>query len=257
MKRFLLIAALLVFAVSCKKEQDKTQIIPQDFDTEEVALDSSDVADCKDKACPKIDIQFTKIEGDSDFARTVNAQNEKELIKILHISQDKPKATSVEAALEGFVEDYFKFKAIDSLTRTSYEAVIDQELKSKNDRTVVFKTSHYIYTGGAHGYGGITFANYNAETGALLTQEDLIKDRSGFTDFMEEKFRQQYQIPKEANINSKGFLFEDDKFVLPENIAVTDKEVILIYNPYEAASYADGQLRFVFPKASVEKYFKY
>ncbi len=258
MKKLLFIAALILLVSSCKKDQkQKKQDAPTAFETEEVVLDSSAVEACINKKCPDIEIRYLRVKGNLDFAQSINRNNEKEIIKVLHVGQDQPKANNVEEALAEFVDDYFKFKAIDSLTHTSYEAQIEQEIKSRNSRTVVFRTSHYIYTGGAHGYGGLHFDNYDAHTGKLLDKDDLIRDRKGFTDFVEEKFRLQYQIPKEANINATGFFFDNDEFALPENIAVTDKEVILVYNPYEAASYSEGQLRFVFPRSTVERWLNY
>lgn len=258
MKKFAFITILFIFVTSCKKEhKEKTEVSAEKFETEEIMRNASNIDSCKDKECPDIDLVYTKIKKNSKFSKSVNRNNEKELVQILHLAEDKPLAQSLDQALDEFVDEYFKFKKIDSLTHTSYEAQIEQTIKSQNDKTLVFKTSYYIYTGGAHGYGAVVFSNYDAQTGKLLTKNDLIDDVRSFTDFVEEKFRLQYQIPKTANINSKGFFFDDDQFVLPENIAVTDKEVILVYNPYEVASYAEGQLRFVFPKASVEKWLKY
>lgn len=258
MKKLWILVAVILTVSSCQKDRkQKNQVPPQEFETEEVVLDSSAIDACKNKTCPDIDIQYLRIKGNSDFAKEINTNNEAEVIKVLHVGQDEPEAKNVREALTGFVEDYFKFKAIDSLTETSYEAQIEQQIKSQNQNTVVFRTSHYIYTGGAHGYGAVHFANYDAHTGKLLTKEDLIKDIPSFTDFVEEKFRLEYGIPKDANINETGFLFDNDEFSLPDNIAVTDKEVVLVYNPYEAASYSEGQLRFVFPKSTVEKWFNY
>ncbi len=258
MKKFAFAITLLILMVSCKKEhKEKTEAHAQKFETEQVVRDASNIASCKDKDCPDIDLVYTRVKEDSNFGQRINQNNEKELIQILHLAEDQPLAQSVDQALDEFVEEYFKFKKIDSLTHTSYEAQIEQSIKSQNDKTLVFKTSYYIYTGGAHGYGAVLFSNYDAQTGKLLQKKDLIDDLPSFKDFVEEKFRLQYQIPETANINSKGFFFDDDQFVLPENIAVTDKEVILVYNPYEVASYAEGQLRFVFPKESVEKWLKY
>src|SRR5699024_277078 len=117
--------------------------------------------------------------------------------------------------------------------------------------------SYYLFTGGAHGYGGVHFLNFDAQSGKYLTAEDMISDIPALTDFVEKKFRQKYNIPPNVDINSQGFFFDDGKFALPENMALTDNELILLYNPYEAASYSEGQIRFVFPRKTVEKWLKY
>ena len=73
----------------------------------------------------------------------------------------------------------------------------------------------------------------------------------------EKEFRKKYKIPEGENINAKGFFFENDKFALPENIAVTKNRVILVYNRYEAASYAEGELKLSIPKNKVAQWLIY
>ena len=37
-------------------------------------------------------------------------------------------------------------------------------------------------------------------------------------------------------------MFEENQFTLPENIGLSADAIVLHYNPYEVASYADGSL---------------
>jgi hypothetical protein len=49
-------------------------------------------------------------------------------------------------------------------------------------------------------------------------------------------------------------MFEDEKFYLPQNIFYTDKGLLLYYNSYEAASYADGPKELLLPYKEVNEY---
>lgn len=256
MKNYLLLFCFTVILTSCnttKKEGNPTA-----FETETIRLDSTNLTACKDSHCPEVLVQYEKIKGNSDFSKSINAKTSAELIRLFDNVEDmdSPNKT-VEEAVNGFVNDYFEFKRDYPESVAEYEASIEQKILDQNDQTLVFKTSFYLFTGGAHGYGGVRFLNFDAETGKLLSHAELISDIPAFTDFVEERFRKKYNIPPETNINSQGFFFDDGKFVLPENIAVTSDSVILLYNPYEAASYAQGQLRFVFPKKAVKQWMKY
>ena len=49
-------------------------------------------------------------------------------------------------------------------------------------------------------------------------------------------------------------MFEDEKFQLPQNIFFTDKGLLLYYNSYEIASYADGPKELLFSYKEVNDY---
>ena len=68
------------------------------------------------------------------------------------------------------------------------------------------------------------------------------------------KFRAKYKIPASKPINATGLMFEDEKFQLPQNIFFTDKGLLLYYNSYEIASYADGPKELLFSYKEVNDY---
>ena len=96
--------------------------------------------------------------------------------------------------------------------------------------------------------------NFDPETGRLLSNKDLFSE--GFKEFAEKRFREKNNIPENEPINSTGFFFEDDKFQLPKNIGFHSNKVVLRYNSYEIASYAEGNIQLEFKTQEVKKYFK-
>ena len=74
--------------------------------------------------------------------------------------------------------------------------------------------------------------------------------------YNDKKFRNQKKLSADGNINSTGFLFENDVFALPNVIGFTANEMVLVYNPYEIASYVDGQTILKFKFSEVQEYLK-
>ena len=52
-------------------------------------------------------------------------------------------------------------------------------------------------------------------------------------------------------------MFENDTFQLPQNIFYTEDGLLLYYNSYEAASYADGPKEILFPYDKISKFLLY
>src|SRR5699024_6185148 len=174
MKKFAVLISILILLSSCKNDKKKQvrSAQPAEFDVTHVVLDSSNLSACENGDCPRIKVDFIRLKGDTALSNSFNRKNTDDLLTIFNIDQDKPKADDVKDAVNGFVNDYFTFKKDYPESKVSYEATVDQEIKSKNKNTLVLKTSYYLFTGGAHGYGGVHFLNFDAQSGKYLTAED-------------------------------------------------------------------------------------
>jgi hypothetical protein len=113
-----------------------------------------------------------------------------------------------------------------------------------------------MFTGGAHGYEGNRSLIFNAKSGRSLTYDQIFKDKKAFTAFAEKKFREKYKIPAGKSINITGLMFENDKFILPQNIFYTDNGMLLLYNAYEVASFADGTKELLIPYSEADAFLK-
>ena len=63
----------------------------------------------------------------------------------------------------------------------------------------------------------------------------------------ESAFREKHKLTPDTSLNDGGFLFPDGDFILPENMAVNEQGILLIYNPYEVAAYALGRTVLLLP----------
>ena len=57
-------------------------------------------------------------------------------------------------------------------------------------------------------------------------------------------------------INANGFMFENDKFQLPQTYFYTPNGFLLFYNVYEIASYAQGNFEVLIPYDEIKPYLK-
>jgi Deacetylase PdaC/Protein of unknown function (DUF3298) len=126
-----------------------------------------------------------------------------------------------------------------------YEGKVKQN--ANNILTIAFE--FYTYSGGAHGFGGELYKNFSLKDGSKLNIKDCITDTTKFKELVKDAFytsRKQIAIQEKMEYNPNGY-FWDNGFALPENIGFTPKGMIFNYLPYEAASYAEGNLTFEIP----------
>jgi len=260
-KLFFLLSILLVF-VSCRDDQSAPSVKQVKGDTEALSFyDESllpkDFEACENADCPKIRVNYLKFREDREAAKAMNSHNEKKLVNIFNNTEEASDAKDVVSAVNEFIQDFQNFKNDFPESEAGYEVEISQSVLSQTKKILVLKTDFYLFTGGAHGYGATRYSNFDIRSGQLLGKDELFLDLEAFRDFAEIEFREKYKIPKGENINSQGFFFENDKFALPENIAVTKNRVILVYNSYEAASYAEGELKLSLSRNKVSQWLKY
>ena len=248
MKRILIVASILLVALSCKKETPQLQ-----FKTEQIA--AADLPGCKDEICPEIDIQLVKADGDGSFTKTINDAVAGVVIDNLSTSPDEEgKIKSIDEGLDHFIGDYREFKNEFSQSPAEYEIKIISKVSHQDENLICITMDAYTYMGGAHGYSSKRYLNFDVQTGQQLDNKALISDEDGFMTFVEKKFREQQDIPADDNINGTGYMFKDDIFALPANIGFEGNDMILTYNPYEVAAYAEGQIKVRIPVEEVKEY---
>ncbi len=204
-------------------------------------------------SCPDVSIQYPKALEDTKLSRAINTAIEEEIIGLLTFA-DSLEVTNLEEAIASFSHGYAELKEVYPDETIPWEANIQADVSFENRRVLSIKLDSYLFTGGAHGYAATRFLNFDMNKGQEIDTQALFKDLLAFRSFAESKFRDQEKIPEKAPINSTGFMFELDSFYLPENIGLTPRGILLLYNQYEVASYADGQIEVLIPFREVKKF---
>jgi hypothetical protein len=207
--------------------------------------------DCTE--CPNISIEIPKALEQSKLTETINTALEEELISLL-VFDDEIEASSISEAIQSFKNGYEELKKLYPDETTGWEAKISGVVSFEDKNMITIALNSYLFTGGAHGYNTRSFLNFNKRKGKEIENWELFKNQDHFENFAEAKFRIQEDIPQDNPINSTGFMFEQDEFYLPDNIGFTEKGLVLLYNQYEVASYADGAIELVLPYAEVKNY---
>jgi len=234
---FLIVTFLLVF--SCKKEAPIV-LISENF-TEEFT------GNCKSDDCAKVTVDYIKVIGNKEVVDRINFTIGNAIIYFLKSDDEKNiRATVIAEAANLFIKRSEKDKKEFS-EMSSYLAELSVYNSYSSSDILSIKTAFYSYTGGAHGNRITKFLNFNPTTGNLMGISSIVKDKTAFTKFAETIFRSINKIPETDPINSTGFWFENDKFYLSESVGFSNEGVIIYYNQYEIASYAEGAIEVLIP----------
>lgn len=109
-------------------------------------------------------------------------------------------------------------------------------------RLVSFNNSFSHYTGGVHGYYGVTGFNFNTETGKELVIGDIVTDTEAFASIA----ASQLVAEKEEEIMFDLFGYDLENYIntlIAEdrlNFTVSNYGVTVSFNPYEIGSFAAG-----------------
>ncbi|NJB71257.1 hypothetical protein GGR42_001719 [Saonia flava] len=243
MKKIVLLLFLFLIVVGCKND---TQL------TFEPSVFSNDT--CKD--CPKVAINIPKALDNSKIAESINSSLREELISLLTFDEETEVAT-IDEALTSFNNGYLEIKKKFNDESENWEADINGIITFENKNLLALQLDTYMFTGGAHGYSSVTYLNFDKKKGIELENWELFKDNTHFIKFAETKFRIQEGIPQGSPINSTGFMFENEVFHLPINIGFNKEGLVLHYNQYEVASFADGPIIVILPFDEIKNYLSF
>ncbi len=234
MKKILMIVLFTSMMISCQKEEKKEMTF-QDQTFKKVTETK-----CKDGQCASAKIMVPIAENGEFVGDSINNKIFSVVRNIVYFGEKPGDAKDYEGILNSFIGAYDDLHKKFPEDTFGWEAKIDTKVKYESDNLINFEMTHYTFTGGAHGYQGLKSIIFDRATGKTLGYDEIFTDKGVVKKLAEEKFRRKYDIPAEAPINSKGFMFEDEVFALPQNIFYTDKGLLFYYNQYEIASYADG-----------------
>jgi hypothetical protein len=202
-----------------------------------------------------IDINYPKAEGNKTVADIINKTVESFIVNQISMTEDSVINGSIATAVKQFDIEYINFKNAFLDSDQKWEALIDGEVTYESPELISIAINSYLDTGGAHGNVSVQFFNFNPQNGDILTKKDLITDMKGFSNVVEHYFKQETEAPSDDE-SLEDFFFGED-FQLPESIGFTDEGVIILYNTYEIASYAQGITEFTIPYDDITSFLNF
>lgn len=118
---------------------------------------------------------------------------------------------------------------------------IEQGYKGCINYTVMWEE----YTGGAHPSSFYTVLNFNPETGEEMVLSDIFKKENfeeALTAKLIENLARQLQVEGIEGIREKGYLYQDTGMFISNNFILGNEKITFIYNKYEIAPYAMGDI---------------
>lgn len=188
-----------------------------------------------------------KKDSSAPLANSINQMIETSLVELIKsYMPEESEAVALEPILSdvagqlgaSYEDAYAKAKI-----KPQWSINIDGEIVFSNLGLVTFALSDKVYLGGAHGQESYHLASYNLAEGKKLALSDLVTDIKSTTDIVEQDFRSIVQVDPKSTLRDAGYGCEDGNFCIPQNIGLTRKGLLLVYNPYDIAPYADGQIR--------------
>ena len=100
------------------------------------------------------------------------------------------------------------------------------------------------FTGGAHPSSYYTVLNFNPETGEEIVLSDLLKEEyeEPLINILINNLAKQLQVDNIDGIKEKGYLNLDTDMFVSNNFILDKEQIIFIYNKYEIAPYALGDI---------------
>lgn len=235
-KASFLIMTLLMFA-SCEKE------VKISFN--ELSIDTS-----KDAI---VAINYPKAEGTKEIADRINQTLEDYVSKQINLSEEDLAKKTINEAVNQFNADYNTFIRDFPDSSQKWEALIDGEVTYSSDEIISIALNTYLDTGGAHGNTNVRFFNFNPQTGEQLKSNDLVSNFEGLSELVEKRLKTAVEAKTDEPIEN---VFFGTDFKLPESLGFSDEGLIILYNPYEIASYAQGIIEFSIPYENVRLFLK-
>lgn len=268
MKRLLIFAFAAVLFTACKKDNEKTK--DTETETTEAAgqnpapamsfktkeYNKKSTLGCRKEVCTYVNISVTEAANPGPVADSINNGIFRVTRSIVYFGEKPTNAKSYQELMDSFIKSYNDLASKYPAESIPWEAKIKATVNYFSDRVINIKLNNFMFTGGAHGYEGNRSLLFDGQTGRMLKYADIFTDVNAFTAFAEKKFREKFNIQAGKSINSKELFFENDKFVLPQNIFFTDDGLQLLYNPVEIGSFADGAKEVLIPFAEAQQYLK-
>ena len=145
-----------------------------------------------------------------------------------------------EHIAQSFIQDYKSFKIDFPDYQIGWYVKVFSEITYESEEIMSFRIDSESYTGGAHPNSRTAFYVIDKQLKSELSTSDIIADTSKFKNMLEAEFRRLKGISGDQSFADRGYYINDGDFLLNNNIGISDTKIMVHFNPYEIAPYAEG-----------------
>jgi len=204
-----------------------------------------------------ISFEYLQATAKDDAGNWLNSQ-------LKSISGIRPTNVDREVGFKKITEAYFSDyrKEIADMKKSGTDRGFEAWMNYTNNtqQSIVFNQNGFVvidfladaYTGGAHGNYGSTMFCLDVSNTKQMVLNDVVKiDSNTLQKLLEKNLRKQYNIKAQDQISTVLF----DNFLKPnKNFYFNSNGLAFMYNPYEVASYAQGQIVVFIPFTELKAY---
>lgn len=245
-KHLIITAIVIVFAAACKKNDNKKDNGTNVNFSLVTIVDSAKNYTQDTTIRNDVSISYLNAESNSpemSFADSINKDffawispfyfAEKQSLHLITKNNIKDAvASSIKKFIQNVSEDE---SLVDCETCKMAEFILDTVSLYQTGKIISIAYNFYHYSGGAHGYYGITAFNYDMQTTSRITPDNLSANIDELTAIAEKAFIRQHG-------DISDFNFDNNKFYLPKIFYFTEKGIVFYYSIYEIAPFAAGAI---------------
>lgn len=171
-------------------------------------------------------------------------------------------AGDVDATLRAEADEYFaRYRRetapmlqpeLDSEALFAFNFSTDKEIEvlhNDNDWVVVRNLSGE-YTGGAHGYYASSFLNIDVSGSKVWNLREIVADTNALRPMLNDAAIAYFRLKPGAGMANRLLV---DEVPVTDNIFLSATGISFVYNPYEIASYADGEVMLFLPYGKISQ----
>jgi len=145
-----------------------------------------------------------------------------------------------EHIAQSFIKDYQSFKIDFPEYQIGWYVKVFAEITYESEGIFSFRIDSESFTGGAHPNSSTSFYVIDKQTKKELSTSAIISDTSKFKNLLEAEFRRIKGMRGDQSFADRGFYIDEGDFLLNNNIGISDTKIMVHFNPYEIAPYAEG-----------------
>ncbi|TVQ76371.1 MAG: DUF3298 domain-containing protein [Flavobacteriales bacterium] len=235
MTRFFIYLSLVFGAIACSQEAEvSSSDSPSDTLSYKYQTTEKTIGNC-DQACLTIYLQSISI----DPKEPLQA-----LIDSLMLSAGSSYFPSKDAWIEASIKEFERL--LEEIPSYDMPWEMERYVNIRFNRFGLISVivSDYAFTGGAHPNSFWLKRVIDLSTNDILSWKDFVNadQHKAFTDFVERRFRKEFNINENESWEDAGFWFENDRFFLPIDFGIDASGMHFLYNVYEIAPYASGPI---------------
>ncbi len=241
---YLVIVAITVFFFSCTKSISDDALVKFEKRSFSKSFDSTN-SKTENYVHVKIDyVEFTE----AKLPAVKDSLNNK-VYRYINTPVFENNTKSLEELSLALIADYKSHKKEFPESPAVYELERKVEVINSTLEYVSIRFSEYSFLGGAHPNSVMLFSNIDLRTGKEIKLHDLFVDGylAELNKIGESYFKKERGLHSDDDLEKVGFWFNENKFAVNNNFAISSDYLIFYFNDYEIAPHAIGPTEFKIP----------